>query len=115
MKNIKTRNSEKEETYKVKKKTLDLLPDADNNIAKLQVRVTTYVQFVLRYAVRLEMIKCVCNVNLFTTLSNLVSLFQILVLVHGRFQCPEARQLSQSMGKTSRAIDTTIQRTKGSQ
>ena len=37
MANIKGRNSEKEETYKVKKKTLDLLPDAENNIAKLQV------------------------------------------------------------------------------
>ena len=43
MKNIKTKNSEKEETYKVKKKTLDLLPDADNNIAKLQVRVAAFV------------------------------------------------------------------------
>lgn len=30
-------NSEKEENYKVKKRTLDLLPDAENNIAKLQV------------------------------------------------------------------------------
>lgn len=30
-------NIEKEENYKVKKRTLDLLPDAENNIAKLQV------------------------------------------------------------------------------
>ena len=30
-------NSEKEDGYKVKKRTLDLLPDAENNIAKLQV------------------------------------------------------------------------------
>lgn len=30
-------NVEKEENYKVKKRTLDLLPDAENNIAKLQV------------------------------------------------------------------------------
>ena len=30
-------NTEKEENYKVKKRTLDLLPDAENNIAKLQV------------------------------------------------------------------------------
>lgn len=30
-------NVEKEESYKVKKRTLDLLPDAENNIAKLQV------------------------------------------------------------------------------
>lgn len=33
----KTKNSEQEEVYKVKKKTMDLLPDAENNIAKLQV------------------------------------------------------------------------------
>ena len=31
-------NSEKEEAFKVKKRTLDLLPDAENNIAKLQVK-----------------------------------------------------------------------------
>ena len=42
MKNIKSRNTEKEETYKVKKKTLDLLPDADNNIAKLQAGLYLY-------------------------------------------------------------------------
>ena len=33
----KTKNSEQEEFYKVKKRTMDLLPDAENNIAKLQV------------------------------------------------------------------------------
>ena len=32
-------NSEKEEAFKVKKRTLDLLPDAENNIAKLQVDI----------------------------------------------------------------------------
>lgn len=32
------RNSEKEEKIQVKKKTIDLLPDADNNLLKLQVR-----------------------------------------------------------------------------
>ena len=31
-------NKEKEEAYRVKKRTIDLLPDADNNIAKLQVK-----------------------------------------------------------------------------
>ena len=30
-------NVEKEDAYTVKKRTLDLLPDAENNIAKLQV------------------------------------------------------------------------------
>lgn len=30
-------NADKEDAYKVKKRTLDLLPDAENNIAKLQV------------------------------------------------------------------------------
>lgn len=31
------RNSEKDEKIQVKKKTIDLLPDADNNLLKLQV------------------------------------------------------------------------------
>lgn len=35
--NKKTQNSDREEAYKVKKRTVDLLPDAENNIAKLQV------------------------------------------------------------------------------
>ena len=30
-------NQDKEDGYRVKKRTLDLLPDAENNIAKLQV------------------------------------------------------------------------------
>ena len=32
-------NREREEAYMVKKRTIDLLPEADNNIAKLQVGV----------------------------------------------------------------------------
>lgn len=31
-------NQDKEESYKVKKRTLDLLPDAENNITKIQVK-----------------------------------------------------------------------------
>ncbi len=31
------RNKDEEENYKVKKKTFDLLPNADENIAKLKV------------------------------------------------------------------------------
>ena len=31
------KNTEKQESYSVKKRTMDLLPDAENNIAKLQV------------------------------------------------------------------------------
>ena len=31
-------NKEKEESYRMRKRTLELLPDADSNIAKLQVR-----------------------------------------------------------------------------
>ena len=38
----KTKNSEQEELYKVKKRTMDLLPDAENNIAKLQVFSSTH-------------------------------------------------------------------------
>ena len=38
-------NKEKEEGFKVKKRTLDLLPDAENNIAKLQV--CSYVNILL--------------------------------------------------------------------
>ena len=40
----KTRNSEQEEFYKVKKRTMDLLPDAENNIAKLQVFSSIHVK-----------------------------------------------------------------------
>ena len=35
----KRENKDKEESYTVKKRTLDLLPDAENNIAKLQVNM----------------------------------------------------------------------------
>ncbi len=35
---LEVKNKELEEAYKVKKKTLDLLPDAENNITKLQVK-----------------------------------------------------------------------------
>ena len=37
MSNKKSKNVEQEEIYKVKKRTIDLLPDAENNIDKLQV------------------------------------------------------------------------------
>lgn len=37
-------NSDKEENYKVKKRTLDLLPDAENNIAKVQVNEHIFSQ-----------------------------------------------------------------------
>ncbi|XP_048773874.2 coiled-coil domain-containing protein 22 homolog [Ostrea edulis] len=37
-------NSDKEENYKVKKRTLDLLPDAENNIAKVQAIVDSSAQ-----------------------------------------------------------------------
>ena len=34
-------NKEEEESYKVKKRTHDLLPNADENIIKLKVRTST--------------------------------------------------------------------------
>ena len=37
------KNTEKQESYSVKKRTMDLLPDAENNIAKLQVSTSCYV------------------------------------------------------------------------
>ncbi|XP_061163989.1 coiled-coil domain-containing protein 22 homolog [Saccostrea echinata] len=37
-------NTEKEETYKVKKRTLDLLPEAESNIAKLQAIIDSSAQ-----------------------------------------------------------------------
>ena len=40
--NQKQANQEKEDGFKVKKRTLDLLPDAENNIAKLQVNDIPY-------------------------------------------------------------------------
>lgn len=36
---LQRKNKEEEEAYKVKKRTADLLPDASNNIVKLEVRV----------------------------------------------------------------------------
>ena len=36
------KNTEKQESYSVKKRTMDLLPDAENNIAKLQVSSRCY-------------------------------------------------------------------------
>ena len=49
----KTKNSEEEEFYKVKKRTMDLLPDAENNIAKLQVFSSIHAKknFFLGYTV----------------------------------------------------------------
>lgn len=38
MSTLAQQNQDKEESYKVKKRTLDLLPDAENNITKLQVK-----------------------------------------------------------------------------
>ena len=35
-------NKEQEASYKVKKRTVDLLPDADDNLAKLEVRLKTF-------------------------------------------------------------------------
>ena len=36
---LQRKNKEEEDSYKVKKRTADLLPDASNNIAKLEVCV----------------------------------------------------------------------------
>lgn len=36
---LQRKNKEEEDSYKVKKRTADLLPDASNNIAKLEVGV----------------------------------------------------------------------------
>ena len=43
-------NSERKDAYKVKKKTMDLLPDAQNNIAKLQVKIH-HIYFVARFGI----------------------------------------------------------------
>ena len=45
----KRENLEKEEKYIVKKRTLDLLPDADNNIVKLQVSLQTYLLYIIHF------------------------------------------------------------------
>jgi hypothetical protein len=47
---VKRTNEEKEESYRVKKRTLDLLPDAENNIAKLQGLVDTSSQRLVNLA-----------------------------------------------------------------
>ncbi|KAL4230380.1 Coiled-coil domain-containing protein 22 [Mactra antiquata] len=47
-------NSEKEDGYKVKKRTLDLLPDAENNIAKLQSVVDSSAQRLINLASQWE-------------------------------------------------------------
>ncbi|XP_045203989.2 coiled-coil domain-containing protein 22 homolog [Mercenaria mercenaria] len=47
-------NAEKEDGYKVKKRTLDLLPDAENNIAKLQSVVDSSAQRLINLASQWE-------------------------------------------------------------
>ncbi|XP_052795747.1 coiled-coil domain-containing protein 22 homolog [Mya arenaria] len=47
-------NTDKEEGYKVKKRTLDLLPDAENNIAKLQTVVDSSAQRLVTLASQWE-------------------------------------------------------------
>lgn len=49
----KRKNAEKEEKYHVKKRTLDLLPDADNNIKMLKVGLLELPPFVSFHFVRL--------------------------------------------------------------
>ncbi|XP_001639122.2 coiled-coil domain-containing protein 22 homolog [Nematostella vectensis] len=50
----KVQNSEHEESYKVKKRTVDLLPDAENNIAKLQGVVDSSSQRLVNLAQQWE-------------------------------------------------------------
>ncbi|KAJ7376869.1 Coiled-coil domain-containing protein 22, partial [Desmophyllum pertusum] len=50
----KTKNAEQEEVYKVKKRTIDLLPDAENNIAKLQDVVDASAQRLVNLAQQWE-------------------------------------------------------------
>ena len=38
-----SRKKELEDTYRVKKRTIDLLPDAENNILKLEVSNSTHL------------------------------------------------------------------------
>ncbi|XP_031555809.1 coiled-coil domain-containing protein 22 homolog [Actinia tenebrosa] len=52
--NKKTQNSDREESYKVKKRTVDLLPDAENNIAKLQSVVDSSSQRLISLAEQWE-------------------------------------------------------------
>ena len=37
-------NKEQEASYKVKRRTVDLLPDADDNLTKLEVRLKTFLK-----------------------------------------------------------------------
>lgn len=37
-------NKEQEASYKVKRRTIDLLPEADDNLAKLEVRLKTFLK-----------------------------------------------------------------------
>lgn len=50
----KTKNTDQEEVYKVKKRTMDLLPDAENNIAKLQSVVDSSAQRLVNLAQQWE-------------------------------------------------------------
>ncbi|KAJ7376868.1 Coiled-coil domain-containing protein 22 [Desmophyllum pertusum] len=50
----KTKNAEQEEVYKVKKRTIDLLPDAENSIAKLQDVVDASAQRLVNLAQQWE-------------------------------------------------------------
>jgi len=50
----KSKHSEQEEVYKVKKRTIDLLPDAENNIAKLQSVVDASAQRLVNLAQQWE-------------------------------------------------------------
>ena len=40
-------NKEQEASYKVKRRTVDLLPDADDNLTKLEVRLKTFLKDLL--------------------------------------------------------------------
>ncbi|XP_022798285.1 coiled-coil domain-containing protein 22 homolog [Stylophora pistillata] len=50
----KTKNTDQEEVYKVNKRTMDLLPDAENNIAKLQSVVDSSAQRLVNLAQQWE-------------------------------------------------------------
>ncbi|XP_035512207.1 coiled-coil domain-containing protein 22 [Morone saxatilis] len=54
LKHREQRNSEKEEKMQVKKKTIDLLPDADNNLLKLQALVEASAKRVVNLASQWE-------------------------------------------------------------
>lgn len=55
-------NSEKEEKMQVKKKTIDLLPDADNNLLKLQVGgLSDISDNTVDMLSNLDLVKLVCS------------------------------------------------------